>query len=89
VWFAEVAFYYPDRRHRIGDHAAKWETSCLWHLRPDCVDLSVYRGREDESLINVLGDDPRTTATVEDGRKACELMVVALVKKAEDLLAEE
>jgi len=87
--FSEAAFYYPDRRNRIGDHAAKWETSCLWYLRPDCVDLSVYRGRESEALINVLGEDPRSSATVEAGRSACELMVAALVKKAEEMLAEQ
>ncbi len=87
--FSEAAFYYPLRRHRIGDHAAKWETSCLWHVRPDCVDLSVYRGREKEPLINVLGEDPRSTATVEQGRKACNLMVEAMVRKAEYLLGKK
>ena len=85
--FSEAAFYYPSRGMRIGDHAAKWETSCLWHLRPDCVDLSVYLGREKEPLINVLGEDPRATATVEEGRKACDIMVDALVRKAEAMLA--
>jgi len=82
-------FFYPNRRRRIGDHAAKWETSCLWHLRPDCVDLSVYCGREEEPLINVLGEDPRSSATVEEGRKACDLMLDALVRKAKEMLAKK
>jgi len=71
-----------------GDHAAKWETSYLWYLRPDCVDMSVYRGREDEPLIGIMGEDPRTTASVEIGRKGCSRIVDGMVRKARELLKQ-
>jgi len=69
-----------------GDHAAKWETSYLWYLRPDCVDMSVYRGREDEPLIGIMGEDPRTEASIEIGRRGCAAIVAAMVKKARELM---
>ena len=72
--------------HVGGDHAAKWETSYLWYLRPDCVDMSIYLGRDDEALVGIMGDDPRHTATVEIGRKACDLIVEGMVRKAEELI---
>jgi len=69
-----------------GDHAAKWETSYLWHLRPDCVDMGVFRGREGEPLIGVHGHDPRTEASAEVGRKGVELIVAGMVEKAKELV---
>jgi creatinine amidohydrolase/Fe(II)-dependent formamide hydrolase-like protein len=37
--FAGIEFHYPGKSENVGgDHAAKWETSYLWYLRPDCVD---------------------------------------------------
>ena len=74
-------------KHVGGDHAAKWETSYLWYLRPDCVDTSVFLGRNTEPLIGVLGIDPRQEASVELGRKACDLIVKGMVRKAKDLMA--
>jgi len=71
-----------------GDHAAVWETSYLWYLRPDCVDMSVFLGREKEKLIGVLGDDPRRNASIERGRRACELIVGGMVAKARQLLKQ-
>lgn len=70
-----------------GDHAAKWETSYLWYLRPDCVDMSIYAGRGEEPLLGVRGIDPRGKATIESGRRACELIVEGMVRKARELLA--
>ncbi|MEM2587367.1 MAG: hypothetical protein QXV23_03615 [Candidatus Bathyarchaeia archaeon] len=32
------------------DHAAKWETSILWALRPDLVDMSLLSRNLEESL---------------------------------------
>ena len=85
--FAGIEFHYPPKsRHVSGDHAAKWETSYLWYLRPDCVDMSVFRGREDEPLIGLMGEDPRTEASIEIGRKACDLIVDGMVRKAKVLL---
>ena len=87
--FAGIEFHYPRKsKHVGGDHAAKWETSYLWYLRPDCVDMSVFLGREDEPLLGVHGIDPRKEATVEVGRKACGLIVEGMVRKAGELIAK-
>ena len=85
--FAGIEFHYPSQTEHVGgDHAAKWETSYLWYLRPDCVDMSVYLNREDELLVGVMGDDPRQEASVEIGRKACDLIVEGMVRKAKELI---
>jgi creatinine amidohydrolase len=85
--FAGIEFHYPPQGEDVGgDHAAKWETSYLWYLRPDCVDMSVYLGREDEPLVGVMGEDPRRTASTEIGRRACELIVEGMVRKARELI---
>ena len=62
--FAGIEFHYPAKsKHVGGDHAAKWETSYLWYLRPDCVDMSVFLNRNSEPLIGVGGIDPRHLCT--------------------------
>ena len=87
--YAGIEFHFAPKDPRVGgDHAAHWETSYLWYLRPDCVDLSVFRGREDEPLIGVVGKDPRTDASVELGRTACDLIVAGMVRKAKQLIAK-
>ena len=86
--FAGIEFHYPPKSKDVGgDHAAKWETSYLWYLRPDCVDMSVFLGRDTEPLVGVMGIDPRRKASVEVGHKACDLIVAGMVKKAKQLLA--
>lgn len=88
--FAGIEFHYPRKtKHVGGDHAAKWETSYLWYLRPDCVDMSIFLGREKETLIGVRGIDPRREASVEIGRRACDLIVEGMVRKARELLHAE
>jgi creatinine amidohydrolase len=77
--------YLPQTPEVGGDHAAKWETSYLWYLRPDCVDMSVYLGRESEPLIGVRGIDPRREATIEIGRRGCDLIVEGMVRQAREL----
>jgi creatinine amidohydrolase len=85
--FAGMEFQYTRKSSHVGgDHAAKWETSYLWYLRPDCVDMSVFFGREDEPLVGVGGIDPRKEATVEVGRRGCELIVEGMVRKARQLI---
>jgi creatinine amidohydrolase len=85
--FAGIEFHYPAKSPRVGgDHAAKWETSYLWYLRPDCVDMSIFRGRDDEPLIGVVGEDPRRESSIEIGRKTCNLIVEGMVRKAKELL---
>lgn len=86
--FAGIEYHYPGKsKHVGGDHAAKWETSYLWYLRPDCVDMSIFLGREAEPLVGVGGIDPRQEASIEVGRKACNLIVEGMVRKAKGLLA--
>jgi creatinine amidohydrolase len=85
--FAGTELHYPPKsKHVGGDHAAKWETSFLWYLRPECVDMSVYLGRDMDQLIGIFGDDPRNSASVRIGRKACDLIVEGMVRKAEELI---
>ena len=85
--FAGTEFdYCPSNSNVGGDHAALWETSYLWYLRPDCVDISVYFDRPGEPLIGVVGTDPRGKASVEIGRRACEMIVEGMVQKAKELL---
>jgi creatinine amidohydrolase len=85
--FAGTETHYTPKSKFVGsDHAAKWETSYLWHLRPDCVDMSIYLGRKMDKLIGIIGTDPRRTASVEIGRKACDLIVRGMVEKAKELI---
>ena len=87
--FAGIEFHYPPKTPAVGgDHAAKWETSYLWYLRPDCVDMSVYLGREGDKLVGIMGDDPRQTASVEIGRRASDLIVEGMLRKARELIAK-
>jgi len=85
--FAGIEFHYPRKTKKVGgDHAAKWETSYLAYLRPDCVDMTVYLGREEEPLIGVGGEDPRKHASVELARVACDLIADGMVRKATELI---
>jgi len=85
--FAGIEFHYPRKTKKVGgDHAAKWETSYLAYLRPDCVDMTVYLGREEEPLIGVGGEDPRKHASVELARVACDLIADGMVRKAAELI---
>lgn len=87
--FAGIEFHYPKKtKFAGGDHAAKWETSYLWYLRPDCVDMSIFLNREKEELLGVFGKDPRKEASIEVGRKACELIVNGMALKASELIAK-
>ena len=48
--------------------------------------MSVFLGREKEKLVGVGGEDPRTEASIETGRQACELIVEGMTRKARQLL---
>lgn len=70
------------------DHAGHWETSYLWYLRPECVDLSVYAGRPaSEKLVGLMGQDPRL-ATIALGRSATRRIVKGMVATAKKLISE-
>ena len=73
------------------DHAAKWETSNMQFFYPDLVDLGEL-GEEPMALDmrapwGIGGDDPRTHASAEVGRRNCELAARAIGEKARELLA--
>jgi hypothetical protein len=48
--------------------------------------MSIYLGRETDKLIGIMGDDPRKTASIEIGRKACDLIVEGMIRKAKELI---
>ncbi len=92
--FTGIEFHYPPEKLQKngsvgGDHAGAWETAYLWYLRPDCIDMSVYKGREQEDLIGVMGQDPRKFASLEMGRKAVDLIVDGMVAHANKLLKKK
>jgi creatinine amidohydrolase len=68
------------------DHAAKWETSILWYLRPELVDI--YRLPKDTEipLEGVGGDDPRIHASRELGKRAVKAISRDLAAKGAELL---
>ena len=71
-----------------GDHAAKWETSILWALRPELVDLSQQPKDPEIRLEGVGGEDPREHASKELGLKAVGAIVARLGEAAGRLLRE-
>ena len=77
-----------DSINYTSDHAAKWETSILWYLRPELVDI--YRQPRDTSikLEGVGGEDPRIHASRDLGRKAVEAIAADLARKGQELLAQ-
>ncbi|MFQ6095718.1 MAG: creatininase family protein [Candidatus Bathyarchaeia archaeon] len=78
----EVAF---EKGYR-GDHAAKWETSILWALRPELVDMSRLSKNLEEPLEGVGGEDPRIHASRELGEEVVSHMVDRLSELALRLL---
>lgn len=69
-----------------GDHAAKWETSILMHLRPELVDMGQLSADLDEKLEGVGGDDPRVHASPEVGREIVEAIVARMAERVMDML---
>jgi creatinine amidohydrolase len=69
---------------RVGDHAAKWETSLLMALRPGLTDLSRLPPAG-ERVVGVGGEDPRQ-ANEDLGRRAVQAIVERMVQKGEELL---
>jgi creatinine amidohydrolase/Fe(II)-dependent formamide hydrolase-like protein len=75
-----------DKIPDAGDHAAKWETSLLMALRPDCVDMDRLPKDMKVPLIGVGGIDPRGTASKKHGERGVQLVVERIVSKARELL---
>jgi creatinine amidohydrolase len=74
---------------RRGDHAAKWETSILWHLRPDLVDTTRLTDGRDDPLYGVYGDDPRAHASQALGRETVDGIVAGLAEMVRQALADK
>lgn len=73
------------------DHAAKWETSDMMHLYPQCVDLSQLGdgplAPDMKPPDGIGGLDPRTHASAKAGERKSQLAAAAIGKKARELLA--
>ena len=68
------------------DHAAKWETSMLWYLRPELVDITRLPKDLSEPCEGVGGDDPRVHAGPELGKAAVEAVARDLANLAAGLI---
>jgi creatinine amidohydrolase len=72
------------------DHAAKWETSNMMFLYPGLVDLSTLGdgplAPDMKPPDGIGGQDPRTYASPEVGRRNVELASQAIGRKAKELL---
>lgn len=71
-----------------GDHAGKWETSILWALRPDMVDLNRLEKDLSKPLEGVSGEDPRVQASPQLGEKIVNVIVDRLAQVAKRLLTD-
>ncbi|MEM2702944.1 MAG: creatininase family protein [Candidatus Bathyarchaeia archaeon] len=69
-----------------GDHAAKWETSILWALRPELVDMNRLSRNLEEPLEGVMGEDPRVYASKELGEEVVDHIVNKISEIADRLL---
>ena len=58
-----------------GDHAAAFETSALMAIEPELVDLKALDSDPNTAPIGVLGNDPRTEASVEYGERILDRFV--------------
>jgi creatinine amidohydrolase len=70
------------------DHAAKWETSILWYLRPALVDIYKLPKDTEAPLEGIGGDDPRIYASRDLGRAAVRAIARDLSQLGARLLAE-
>ncbi|MEM2719129.1 MAG: creatininase family protein [Candidatus Bathyarchaeia archaeon] len=68
-----------------GDHAAKWETSILWALRPELVDMGRLSKNLEEPLEGVMGEDPRVHASRELGEEVVNHIVERISEIADRL----
>jgi len=71
------------------DHAAMWETSLLWYIRPDLVDINRLPRDLSTGLESVFGNDPRTNASRDLGRKAFRVITEELAQTASNLIKEK
>ena len=79
-----------DKGYR-GDHAAKWETSILWYLRPELVDINrLPKTKESLNIYDhgIMGEDPRANASQELGKEIVATIVSRLAETSLRLLKD-
>jgi len=86
VWIIPEYDLVTDLGYR-GDHAAKWETAILMHLRPELVDLTRLDDSTAGEAGGILGEDPRQSATPELGGRIVDAIVHRLSERVEKYLA--
>jgi creatinine amidohydrolase len=86
VWIIPEYDLVTDLGYR-GDHAAKWETAILMHLRPELVKLKRLNDKNAGEAGGILGEDPRDSATVKLGEKIVNAIVERLANRVEKYLA--
>jgi len=74
-----------DKGYR-GDHAGKWETSILWALRPDLVDMKRLDADLKKPIEGVSGEDPRVHSSPQLGEEIVSVIVDRLAQVATRLL---
>lgn len=79
---------FGDEINFTSDHAAMWETSILWYVHPGLVDLTRLDPDPEVEPFNVWGEDPRTKASPELGKKAFEVVAADMAALGAKLLAE-
>lgn len=83
IWAGPEYEFAVDFGYR-GDHAGKWETSILWDLRPELVDL--WKAPRRGKLVGVGGEDPRKHASRRLGAEVNTLMTKRLAALARRLV---
>jgi len=71
-----------------GDHAGRWETSIMYTLRPELVDVSVLGDDKSVKPIGVYGDDPRSDDLEEFGKKVTQDIIDRMVSITDGMLKE-
>lgn len=71
-----------------GDHAGRWETSLLWHIAPELVKIERYQSELTGEEQGVMGENPATSSSPEDGRRVFDLIVERVSDRALSMLEE-
>lgn len=71
-----------------GDHAGKWETSIMYTLRPELVDVSILGDDKSIKPIGVYGEDPRCDDLAEFGQKVTQDIIDRMVSITDGMLKE-
>jgi creatinine amidohydrolase len=79
---------FGDEVEYTSDHAAHWETSLLWYVRPDLVDLSRLDNDPETKPYNVFGKDPRVHASRELGERAVHAIARDMAQWVKETMRE-